>query len=53
MDVDAVGEFWAWWEADAAGRIAQGAEGYAENYVKQLGRRIARIDPGLAWELGP
>ncbi|EMY34313.1 hypothetical protein D477_010191 [Arthrobacter crystallopoietes BAB-32] len=44
--------FWQWWQDDAADRICAGTDGFAPAYIKRLNQRIARISPGLAWELG-
>ncbi|HEU4946879.1 MAG TPA: DUF695 domain-containing protein [Kribbella sp.] len=51
---DPVGDFWAWWTDSGARLVADAiAAGNPQSIVGELAGRIDRIEPELAWELGP
>jgi hypothetical protein len=50
----AIGDFWSWWrDTGSAAMAASIAHGEPTRMVDELSRRVAAIDPDLAWETAP
>jgi hypothetical protein len=55
MPADPVIEFWDWFRdfSDDILAAIEASDPEGQNSLRELNRRVRRIDPGLRWEIGP